>query len=59
MKIQLLLKTEIDALVFYLYGLSEEEMLLILQSQATVSEGERRNIQAVFRRLQREKMNKE
>jgi hypothetical protein len=58
-KIQLLLKTEIDALVFYLYGLSEEEMLLILQSQATVSEGERRNIQAVFRRLQREKMNKE
>jgi hypothetical protein len=49
------LEAEIDAMVFDLYGLSEEEMLLVLQSQATVSEGERRDIQAVFRRLQREK----
>ncbi len=48
-------EAEIDARVFHLYGLSEQEMLTVLQSIPTVSEGERREVQAVFRRLEREK----
>jgi hypothetical protein len=45
----------IDALVFDLYNLTEEEMLSILQDDKTVSEGDRREIQFHFRQLQRAK----
>ena len=42
------LEHEIDALVFRLYGLTEEEMLSVLLSQ-NVSETERRRIQAFYK----------
>jgi hypothetical protein len=48
-------EAEIDARVFQLYGLTEQEMIDVLQSIATVSEGERQEVQSVFRRLEREK----
>lgn len=44
-------ETEIDALVFQLYGLTEEEMLQVLTSLPSVSEGERREIQAQWHAL--------
>jgi len=48
------LENEIDAMVFDLYQLTEQEMLDILITNKT-SEADRRDIQAFFRRLQREK----
>lgn len=48
------LENEIDAMVFDLYELSEEETLNIL-SEIKTSEADRRDIQAFFRRLQRAK----
>ena len=39
-------EAEINTLVFQLYGLSEEEILQVLTSLPSVSEGERREIQA-------------
>jgi len=48
------LENEIDAMVFDLYQLTEQEMLDILIDNKT-SEADRRDIQAFFRRLQREK----
>ena len=42
------LEHEMDALVFLLYGLTEEEMLLVLSSQ-NVSETERQRIQAFYK----------
>jgi len=48
------LENEIDAMVFDLYQLTEQEMLDILLETKT-SEADRRDIQAFFRRLQREK----
>ncbi len=48
------LEAEIDARVFRLYGLSETEMLQVLLSLPSVSEGERRAIQKIYRQLERE-----
>ncbi len=48
------LENEIDAMVFDLYQLTEQEMLDILIANQ-ISEADRRDIQAFFRRLQREK----
>lgn len=44
-------EAEIDARVFQLYGLTEEEMLQVLNSLPSVSEGERREIQAQWHQL--------
>lgn len=46
-------EAEIDALVFQLYGFSEQEMLTTLLNMPDVSEGTRRAVQAHFRAYQR------
>lgn len=50
----LLWEAEIDARVFQLYGLTEEEMLQVLGSLPSVSEGERREIQAQWHLISKE-----
>jgi tRNA1(Val) A37 N6-methylase TrmN6 len=47
-------EAEIDARVFQLYGLTEEEMLQVLGSLPGVSEGERREIQAQWHLVNKE-----
>jgi hypothetical protein len=42
-------ETEIDALAFYLYGFTEQEMLDTLLQMPNVSEAERREIQAQYK----------
>lgn len=44
-------EAEINALVFQLYGLTEEEILQVLTSLPSVNEGERREIQAQWHAL--------
>jgi adenine-specific DNA-methyltransferase len=45
------LESQIDAIVFNLYGLTEEEIMTVLLSMPSVSESERRNIQAYYKEL--------
>jgi hypothetical protein len=50
------LETEIDAIVFHLYGLTESEMMSVLLSIPTVNETERRRIQAFYKDYEHKKI---